>query len=331
MFARRKLREHKPGPRRVIRGFFHRKHHMSNETKETRSDAIERRIDKTVSADTAISNGNMAFRNVAQIMEFAKVMAVAGVAIPKHLRDTPGACMAVCIQAAEWQMSPFAVANKSYSVNDRLAYEAQLVNAVILRRAPIQGRFKISYAGEGDKRRCRVAAKLNDGSNEEVEYESPEIGKIPVKNSPLWKGDPDQQLFYYSSRAMCRRHFPDVILGIYTQDELMDLPDEREAKGREVPAAKVPLLPGVPAHGRGLTPKEDAAAMMQDEFSAALTPVSEFWERVSARGWDRQRLLNALFEAAWIKSDAEEDFTEAEAAKSLAAWSDIAEMMGGAA
>lgn len=298
---------------------------MSNETK---SDAIERRIDKAVSADTAIStSGSMAFRNVAQIMEFAKVMAVAGVAIPKHLRDTPGACMAVCIQAAEWQMSPFAVANKSYSVNDRLAYEAQLVNAVILRRAPIQGRFKISYAGDGDKRRCRVAAKLNDGSGEEVEYESPEIGKIPVKNSPLWKGDPDQQLFYYSSRAMCRRHFPDVILGIYTQDELMDLPDEREAKGREVPPAKVPLLPETPRQSGDAA--VDPNTLRSRKEDPPWVPFAEFWQRATDAGWDRQRVLNILFEAAWIKSD--EDVTEAEAAKSLAVWPEIVEMMGGAA
>jgi hypothetical protein len=43
-----------------------------------------------------------------------------------------------------------------------------------------------------------------------------------VKNSPLWKGDVDQQLFYYSVRAFARRHFPDVMMGIYTVDELID-------------------------------------------------------------------------------------------------------------
>lgn len=127
-------------------------------------------------------------------------------------------------------MSPFAVANKSYSVNDRLAFEAQLINAVILRRAPIKGRFRISYTGDGGQRRCRVEATLTDG--DVVDYESPPIDKIPVKNSPLWKGDPDQQLFYYSSRAMCRRHFPDVLLGIYSPDEIEI--EERTATGREV-------------------------------------------------------------------------------------------------
>lgn len=204
------------------------------------SSIIEGRIDKTVSAETGISaTGAMAFANVAQIMEFAKAMSIAQVAIPKHLRDNPGACLAICIQASEWEMSPFAVANKSYSVNDRLAYEAQLINAVILKRAPIVGRFQIEYNGAGEQRTCKVTVKLRDG--EVVSYESPPVHKITVKNSPLWKGDPDQQLFYYASRAMCRRHFPDVLLGVYTVDELQT--EQMRDVSSTATARAVPLDP----------------------------------------------------------------------------------------
>lgn len=190
----------------------------------------ERRIAERIDPDTtrrlAVSDaaGGLAFVDMAQVMEFAKLMAVSGVAVPKHLRGNPGACVAVAMQSVEWRMSPYAVANKSYSVNDRLAYESQLIQAVILQRAPIRGRFKVEYLGEGDKRRCRVIATLNDGSGEQVEYTSPEFGKIQPKNSPLWKTDPDQQQFYYSGRALCRRHFPDVLLGVYAKDEIEDSP-----------------------------------------------------------------------------------------------------------
>ena len=54
---------------------------------------------------------------------------------------------------------------------------------------------------------------------EEVPLESPEIGKIQPKNSPLWKTDPDQQLGYYTIRAWARRHRPDVLLGVYDREE----------------------------------------------------------------------------------------------------------------
>lgn len=212
----------------------------------TLGDRIAEKInpDMTLSLPTG-EHGQLAFANLAQIMEVAKVVAISREAIPGHLRDNVGACLAVCIQASEWQMSPFAVANKTYVVKDRMAFEAQLINAVILRRAPLASRFKIEYRGEGTARRCKVSVKVKDGDAiEVVEYESPEIGKIPVQNSPLWKGDPDQQLFYYSSRAMCRRHFPDVLLGIYTPEEIeSDSRDVTPVPGKPSIGPEAPTLP----------------------------------------------------------------------------------------
>jgi len=184
----------------------------------TASEKIEARINPANTAALTVgAGGAMNFSNMTDMMEFAKLMSISQVAVPKHLRDNPGACLAVLIQASEWQMSPYSVANKSYSVNDRLAYEAQLVAAVILRRAPIKGRIRYHYEGEAAKRVCTVTCTAI--YDEEITHTSPAFGDINPKNSPLWKSDPDQQLFYFASRSMCRRHFPDVLLGIYTEDE----------------------------------------------------------------------------------------------------------------
>jgi hypothetical protein len=195
---------------------------------------IEARVDPAKTAALMVgAGGAINFQNMTDIMEFAKLMSISGVAVPKHLRDNPGACLAIVIQASEWIMSPYAVANKSYSVNDRMGYEAQLVAAVILRRAPIKSRFSYTYTGEGDKRVCTVKVTTTD--DEVVTHSSPPFGLITPKNSPLWKSDPDQQQGYHTARAMCRRHFPDVLLGVYTMDELQDAPMEpRTATGRVV-------------------------------------------------------------------------------------------------
>jgi RecT family len=213
------------------------------------------RIKAEVTGSLAVADkaGGVAFVSMDQVLEFAKLMALSSVAVPKHLRGNPGACLAVCIQALEWQMSPFSVANKSYSVNDRLSYEAQLVEAVILRRAPIKGRPKIEYTGDGDARICKIWAELRDEPGEIVSYESPKFGRITPKNSPLWKADPDQQHFYYSVRAWCRRHFPDVLLGVYARDEIDDHPELAAAVG--VASRPVP---------RGLGDKLEALARKPD-------------------------------------------------------------------
>lgn len=182
---------------------------------------IEKKIDLVAAGATVVSDnvGGVMFQNMAEVMNFAKLMSVADVAVPKHLRGNPGACLSIVTQALEWRMSPFSVANKSYSVNDRLAYESQLIHAVVEARAPLKQRLRCRYEGEADKRVCIITGHFK-GEVDPVEYRSPEFGKITPKNSPLWKSDPDQQQFYHSVRAFARRFCPDVLLGIYAEDEL---------------------------------------------------------------------------------------------------------------
>ena len=189
-----------------------------------REKQIAGRIDNAITNSLAVSErgAGIQFVNAGQVTEFAKIMACANIGVRKHLRGNPGACLAVCVQAIEWGMSPYAVANKSYLVNDQIAYESQLVQAVILMRAPIKGRIKFEFTGAGPTLQCRAWARLRDEEDEIVEYISPTFDKIAVKNSPLWKADPEQQFSYYSGRALCRRHFPDVLLGVYTPEEFID-------------------------------------------------------------------------------------------------------------
>jgi hypothetical protein len=184
---------------------------------------IEDRIDRVAASTLEVSDalGGLRFQNMVEVMEFAKCMAVADTAVPKHLRGNPGMCLAICVQALEWRFSPFAVANKSYVVNDRIGYESQLVHAVIEQRAPIIGRMRHKFEGEGDDRRCIVSATLRE-TGETLEYTSPAFAKIQPKNSPLWKTKPDLQLYYNTSRDFCRAYFPDVLLGVYSQEELRD-------------------------------------------------------------------------------------------------------------
>lgn len=157
--------------------------------------------------------------SMGEAMEVAKLMAH-GNFVPAHLRGKPGDCLAVVMQASRWGMDPFAVGNKTYFVNDRMAYEAQLVNAVINSSGVLDGRLHPEWEGEGNELVCTVTGKLKGDP-------VPKTRRVPIKtittrNSPLWKQDPEQQLAYYASRAWVRLHAPEVLLGVYTPDELSE-------------------------------------------------------------------------------------------------------------
>ena len=182
------------------------------------------KIDKDIAREMAVGRaGGMVFQNASEVMEYAKMMAVSGSAVPKHLRGQPGACLGIIDDAMRFEMSPYALARKSYFVNDNLAYEAQVLAAIVIARSPLKQRPDIQFDGEGAGRRARVIGEFSDGATRE--YLSPPIGAISPKNSPLWKTDPDQQLSYYSLRAFARRHCPDVLMGVYDYEEMAGLKD----------------------------------------------------------------------------------------------------------
>ena len=161
----------------------------------------------------------------------ASVMASSKFAVPKHLQGNTGDCLAIIMQSAQWQMDPFAVAQKTHQINGVLGYEAQLVNAVITNRAPITGRLNFEWYGDWAKingkedkswdKGIKVWATLKgETSPREIDISMGQVGS--VRNSPLWVSDPRQQLAYLAIKRWSRLYTPDVILGVYTPDEIVE-------------------------------------------------------------------------------------------------------------
>lgn len=166
--------------------------------------------------------------SLGDVVRFAELMCQSKAGIPAYLHGNAADCMAVTMQALQWDFNPFSVAQKSYKIKDVIAYEAQLIAAVINTRADLKRRPQVEYRGVGAKRQCIVTFEFKDGSVQV--YESPEFEKITPKNSPLWKSDPDQQQAYYSLRAGARRYCPEVILGAYDREEVEDFRGPDRAK-----------------------------------------------------------------------------------------------------
>ncbi|MBE0126747.1 RecT family recombinase [Citrobacter amalonaticus] len=165
-----------------------------------------------------------------QLVRFAELMAQSKATVPQHLAGKTADCLAVTMQAAQWGMNPFAVAQKTHVVNGTLGYEAQLVNAVVSSSNLLTSR--LNYRWDGDW--SRVNGKTDKSPSLTVtvsavikgETEPRELtismAQAGVRNSPLWEQDPRQQLAYLCVKRWARLHAPDVLLGVYTTDELQE-------------------------------------------------------------------------------------------------------------
>lgn len=196
-----------------------------------------------------------------QIDRVANLMANSKVTIPDHLKGNPGDCFAICMQAAQWRMNPFAVAQKTHVVNGTLGYEAQLVNAVINAMAPTRDRLHFEWFGDWSRVLGNFSIKTNEKNKQ---YRVPNwkpadeeglgvnvwatlkgedqprqlslmLTQARTRNSTLWADDPRQQLSYLAIKRWARLYCPDVILGVYTPDEMQDFNlNEKEIQGYEV-------------------------------------------------------------------------------------------------
>jgi len=165
-----------------------------------------------------------------QLVRFATLMADSKATIPQHLAGKPADCLAVTMQAAQWGMNPFAVAQKTHVVNGTLGYEAQLVNAVVSSSSLLATRLNYRWDGDWSK----VNGKTDKSPHLTVTVSATLKGEIEpreltismaqagVRNSPLWEQDPRQQLAYLCVKRWARLHAPDVLLGVYTPDELQE-------------------------------------------------------------------------------------------------------------
>ena len=167
----------------------------------------------------------------------ACAMASSAITIPQHLRGNQSDCLAVVMQAAQWGMNPFAVAQKTHVVSGTLGYESQLVNAVISSSSAITGRFKYEYRNwqpakmtikpkngnsfqvDTEDGQVRVGAILN-GDSEITWGEWIDTRLVKIKNSPLWQTNPKQQAAYLALKYWARLYTPEVIMGVYDHESL---------------------------------------------------------------------------------------------------------------
>ncbi len=188
------------------------------------------------------------------MMRVADLMASSKVTIPQHLRNSPGDCMAVVMQAMQWGMNPFSIAQKTHlSQSGALGYEAQLINAVLVASGAIQDEPEFEFLGDWSKVLGKVEEKKSDkggkyyvatynkhdedglGVTCTVTMRSGKVRSITVmmsqcypRFSTQWATDPQQQITYVAVRKLARRYAPGAILGVYTPEELEESNHHRE-------------------------------------------------------------------------------------------------------
>jgi hypothetical protein len=273
---------------------------MNNENTETQIVAAPKREIRVVEDAGPLANlfDTARFEHMGRI---ANMMASASL-IPDHmwmnmktketLADTMirGNCFLVVNQAIRWGMDPFAVVPSTYVVAGKLGFEGKLIAAVINSRAPIKASLDYEFSGTKGKDdfTVRVFATLK-GEDRPREIKL-SVGDAKTENK-MWTKDPEQKLVYSGATKWARRHCPEIILGVLTDDDLERIQQNASLQTMKPVFEKKPkpsaLPESIPPTPEPLTPTEH-----KDALEATATV-----DKTAIPEGESEKVLQALMDA----------------------------------
>lgn len=181
---------------------------------------------------------------------------------PLPIEQVMANCFLVVNQAARWGMDPFSVVSCCAVVHGRLAYEGKLVAAVI--DAKLQIKLHHHFVGDPATDAFRIYLCDQPFTTDLIERLKPGLS---VPGLRLWDGSVGEwkttgngtpwtvknyrrMLIYRGTRDWTRIYESALMLGVYTDDELMDLVEDARAR-RSVPVTSLSdRLAAAPALGK---------------------------------------------------------------------------------
>jgi hypothetical protein len=195
-------------------------------------------------------------RNLEEAMQLAKMMASAKL-VPAALHNSVADCLLVVMQAMRWGLDVFAVAQECSVIQGKLMYSGKLVAAVVNARGHLTQRLSCEYRGDGDDRTVKIIGQLQGEPQ-------PRVVEVVFKNArtanTMWQKQPDQQLMYHGARVWARRHTPELMLGVWSEEEFDHIPVQHR---RPPPPAPNAMLQHDPDTGEVPPPAPNNAAVEQ--------------------------------------------------------------------
>lgn len=145
--------------------------------------------------------------------------------VPQAYQNNVGNCMIALEMATRLNASPLMVMQNLHVINGRPAWGSQYIIAMINQSKKYKTELQFEITGEGDARSC--TAYVLDKNDHRVEGPTISIQMAKDegwygKNGSKWKTMPDVMLRYRAAAFFGRLNCPEMIMGIYTSDEVVE-------------------------------------------------------------------------------------------------------------
>jgi uncharacterized surface anchored protein len=121
-------------------------------------------------------------------------------------------------QAIRWGFDPIGLFRETYVVGGVLGYQGKLVTAVINSRAGLKRNLDFEF---NDKKGAELQVTVIGTFKGEDDPRTVTLTVAQAKTAnEIWVKDPEQKLCYSGAIKWARRHAPEVVLGVLTEDDV---------------------------------------------------------------------------------------------------------------
>lgn len=161
-----------------------------------------------------------------------------GTMVPKEYQGNIGNCLIALDMADRLQLSPFAVMQSLYLVNGRPSWSSQFITTVINKSGRFRRPLNFEAQGKGKDLSCIAWTEDLEGNRVEgieVTMKMAEDEGWISKSGSKWKTMPEQMIRYRAASFFGRLHCPDLIMGVYAEDEVKSFTEPKKASNEQVP------------------------------------------------------------------------------------------------
>lgn len=210
---------------------------------------------------------SLAPQNLHDALRLADMLAKSRL-IPKEVQGSAADVFLIMEQARRWDIDFFALVQEVSFVRGRPMYSGKLTAAVVNARGGLTKRLAYDYKGKGDDRTITVSGTIQGEDLPRVV--EVRLGDAKTSNEQ-WTKQPDQMLMYHGARVWARRHTPELMLGIYAEEEF-DAPQNKPARQRDAVTGEVIQETGGTRHdGDGVVVEGGIPGFLDRRTSASHT------------------------------------------------------------
>jgi hypothetical protein len=168
-----------------------------------------------------ISNSLAIYENFAQTKEIANALSSSDL-VPDHFKKKPANVLIALEFAHRNDISPFAAMQSLFVIHGRVGLTASMAIS-LARKHNVWKSLVYKVEGEGNTLAVTAIAKLHDDSEATATVTMKMANDAGWSKNAIYKSIPEQMLKYRAAVFLIRSHFPEVLFGMQTVEELRDV------------------------------------------------------------------------------------------------------------